>query len=91
MKELKLRVKIETTQQPVDVSNLIGSEQQETLSFSLSENTAHELEKLLSTLPEITNEVELFEECSLRYRSGDWALSPSAYRELMKLLKRSYK
>ena len=69
------------------MSNLIGLDTQHSPSSILSASTATELKEMIDLLPEITDKVILFEGCSLRFRTGDWALSPSAYQELERYFK----
>lgn len=83
MQELKQRLKIETTKEPVDVAVLLGSEVVLDKDNELSPQAKQALLKLLNDLPSISDSIELFEQCSLRHRTGDWALNPSIYKEIM--------
>ena len=82
MQELKQRLKIETTKEPVDVAILLGNQVNLDKDNELSPQAKKALLKLINEIPSMTDSVELFQGCSLRYRTGDWVLSPSVYKEI---------
>lgn len=86
MQELKQRLKLESTQNPVDVSLLIGNDVEVNRTCELSGAAKDTLLTLLNQLPSISDEIELYEQCSLRYRTGEWAIPPSIYKEIIKHL-----
>lgn len=69
-----------------DVAVFLGDEVTLDKDNELTPQAKQALLKLLADLPSMSDSIELFENCSLRHRTGDWVLNPSVYKEITNYL-----